>query len=287
MKNRLLPQIGSRFYVMGILNLTTDSFSGDGLLQQTDPLEAALAQAKQFAADGADILDLGAESTRPGATPVSADEECARLLPVLTRLKAELPDMLFSVDTYKAAVAEAALQAGAQIVNDIWGFRADDQMGAVVARFGATAVLMHNGRTVVQTEINTTLGGRDVGLHCDDITREVAAGLQQSVEIAHAAGLQDDQIILDPGIGFGKGTEQNLRLLKQLDQLKELGYPLLLGVSRKSFIGYMLNLPPEERLEGSLAANAYGMLHGADIVRVHDVHQTVRVARMLEAILQA
>jgi dihydropteroate synthase len=287
MKNRLLPQIGSRFYVMGILNLTTDSFSGDGLLQQTDPLEAALAQAKQFAADGADILDLGAESTRPGATPVSADEECARLLPVLTRLKAELPDMLFSVDTYKAAVAEAALQAGAQIVNDIWGFRADDQMGAVVARFGATAVLMHNGRTVVQTEINTTLGGRDVGVHYDDITREVAGGLQQSVEIAHAAGLQDDQIILDPGIGFGKGTEQNLRLLKQLDELKELGYPLLLGVSRKSFIGYKLNLPPEERLEGSLAANAYGMLHGADIVRVHDVRQTVRAARMLEAILQA
>ncbi|HOV30334.1 MAG TPA: dihydropteroate synthase [Anaerolineaceae bacterium] len=287
MKNRLLPQIGSRFYVMGILNLTTDSFSGDGLLQQTDPLEAALAQAKQFAADGADILDLGAESTRPGATPVSADEECERLLPVLTRLKAELPNMLFSVDTYKASVAEAALQAGAQIVNDIWGFRADDQMGAVVARFGATAVLMHNGRTVVQTEINTTLGGRDVGVHYDDITREVADELQQSVEIAHAAGLQDDQIILDPGIGFGKGTEQNLRLLKQLDQLKELGYPLLLGVSRKSFIGYKLNLPPEERLEGSLAANAYGMLHGADIVRVHDVRQTVRVARMLEAILQA
>ena len=287
MKNRLLPQIGSRFYVMGILNLTTDSFSGDGLLQQTNPLEAALAQAKQFAADGADILDLGAESTRPGATPVSADEECARLLPVLTRLKAELPNMLFSVDTYKATVAEAALQAGAQIVNDIWGFRADDQMGAAVARFGATAVLMHNGRTVVQTEINTTLGGRDVGVHYDDITREVADELQQSVEIAHAAGLQDDQIILDPGIGFGKGTEQNLRLLKQLDQLKELGYPLLLGVSRKSFIGYKLNLPPEERLEGSLAANAYGMLHGADIVRVHDVRQTVRAARMLEAILQA
>ena len=287
MKNRLLPQIGSRFYVMGILNLTTDSFSGDGLLQQTNPLEAALAQAKQFAADGADILDLGAESTRPGATPVSADEECARLLPVLTRLKAELPNMLFSVDTYKATVAEAALQAGAQIVNDIWGFRADDQMGAAVARFGATAVLMHNGRTVARTEINATLGGRDVGVHYDDITREVAAGLQQSVEIAHTAGLQDDQIILDPGIGFGKGTEQNLRLLKQLDELKELGYPLLLGVSRKSFIGYKLNLPPEERLEGSLAANAYGMLHGADIVRVHDVRQTVRVARMLEAILQA
>jgi len=287
MKNRLLPQIGSRFYVMGILNLTTDSFSGDGLLQQTNPLEAALAQAKQFAADGADILDLGAESTRPGATPVSADEECARLLPVLTRLKAELPNMLFSVDTYKATVAEAALQVGAQIINDIWGLRADDRMGTVVAHFGATAVLMHNGRTVVQTEINTTLGGRDVGLHYDDITREVAAGLQQSVEIAHTAGLQDDQIILDPGIGFGKGTEQNLRLLKQLDQLKELGYPLLLGVSRKSFIGYKLNLPPEERLEGSLAANAYGMLHGADIVRVHDVRQTVRVARMLEAILQA
>ena len=287
MKNRLLPQLGSHFYIMGILNLTADSFSGDGLLRQTDPLEAALAQAKQFATDGADILDLGAESTRPGATPVSADEECARLLPVLTRLKAELPDMLFSVDTYKAAVAEAALEAGAQIINDIWGFQADDQMGAVVARFGAIAVLMHNGRTLSQTEINPTLGGRDVGAHSGNIIREVIEGLRQSVATAHAAGLQDDQIILDPGIGFGKGTEQNLRLLKELDQLKELGYPLLLGVSRKSFIGYKLNLPPEERLEGSLAANAYGMLHGADIVRVHDVRQTVRVARMLEAILQA
>ncbi len=287
MKNRLLPQIGSRFYIMGILNLTADSFSGDGLLQQTDPLEAALAQAKQFAADGADILDLGAESTRPGATPVSADEECARLLPVLTRLKAELPDMLFSVDTYKAAVAEAALEAGAQIINDIWGFRADEQMGAVVAHFRAVAVLMHNRRTLAQTEINPTLGGRDVSAHSDNITGEVIEGLKQSVAIAHAAGLQDDQIILDPGIGFGKGTEQNLHLLKELDQLKELGYPLLLGVSRKSFIGYKLNLPPEERLEGSLAANAYGMLHGADIVRVHDVRQTVRAARMLEAILQA
>ena len=287
MKNRLLPQIGSRFYIMGILNLTADSFSGDGLLRQTDPLEAALAQAQQFAADGADILDLGAESTRPGAMPVSADEECTRLLPVLTRLKAELPGMLFSVDTYKAAVAEAALESGAQIINDIWGFKADEQMGAVVARFGAIAVLMHNGRTLAQTEINPTLGGRDVSVHSDNITREVIEGLRQSVTIAHAAGLQDDQIILDPGIGFGKGTEQNLRLLKELDQLKELSYPLLLGVSRKSFIGYKLNLPPEERLEGSLAANAYGMLHGADIVRVHDVRQTVRVARMLEAILQA
>jgi dihydropteroate synthase len=272
---------------MGILNLTADSFSGDGLLQQTDPLEAALAQAKQFAADGADILDLGAESTRPGATPVSADEECARLLPVLTRLKAELPDMLFSVDTYKAAVAEVALEAGVQIINDIWGFRADQQMGAVAARFGAVAILMHNRRTLALTEINPFLGGRDVSAHSDNITGEVIEGLRQSVAIAHAAGLQDDQIILDPGIGFGKGTEQNLRLLKELDQLKELGYPLLLGVSRKSFIGYKLNLPPEERLEGSLAANAYGMLHGADIVRVHDVRQTVRVARMLEAILQA
>jgi len=146
---------------------------------------------------------------------------------------------------------------------------------------------MHNRRTLNQTEINAALGGRYVDVHYDDITREVAEGLMQSVEIAHAAGLQDHQIILDPGIGFGKGTEQNLRLLKELDKLKELGFPLLLGVSRKSFIGYKLNLPAEERLEGSLAANAYGMLHGADIVRVHDVRQTVRVARMLEAILQA
>ena len=288
MKNRLLPQLGSRFYVMGIINLTPDSFSGDGLLQRADPLDAALAQAKQFAADGADILDLGAESTRPGAAPVSAEEECTRLLPVLERLKAELPQMLFSVDTYKAVVAEAALQAGAQIINDIWGFRADDQMGAAVARFGAVAVLMHNRRAQLpHAEIDPNLGGRDLDVHYDDITREVAEGLQQSVAIAHSAGLQDDQIILDPGIGFGKGTEQNLRLLKELGQLQALGYPLLLGVSRKSFIGYKLDLPPEERLEGSLAANAYGMLHGANIVRVHDVRQTVRVARMLEAILQA
>ncbi|HOG77410.1 MAG: dihydropteroate synthase [Anaerolineaceae bacterium] len=280
----LLPNLGNQTYIMGILNLTADSFSGDGLLQQGKPLQAALAQAHRFAADGAHILDLGAESTRPGASPVSAQQELERLLPVLCALREELPDIILSVDTYKAAVAKEALRAGAHIINDVWGLRADPQMGAVVAAGGACLVLMHNRSNPQNAAIDVSLGGRYVEISYGDVTAEVAEGLLQSARIAQEAGISDEQLILDPGIGFGKTTAQNLRLLKELDRLKALGFPLLLGISRKSFIGYTLNLPPEDRLEGSLAANAYGILHGADILRVHDVRETVRLARMLDAI---
>ena len=280
----LLPNLGKQTYIMGILNLTADSFSGDGLLQQGKPLQAALAQAHRFAADGAHILDLGAESTRPGASPVSAQQELERLLPVLCALREELPDIILSVDTYKAAVAKEALRAGAHIINDVWGLRADPQMGAVVAAGGACLVLMHNRSNPQNAAIDVSLGGRYVEISYGDVTAEVAEGLLQSARIAQEAGISDEQLILDPGIGFGKTTAQNLRLLKELDRLKALGFPLLLGISRKSFIGYTLNLPPEDRLEGSLAANAYGILHGADILRVHDVRETVRLARMLDAI---
>ncbi|NMD27987.1 MAG: dihydropteroate synthase [Chloroflexi bacterium] len=280
----LLPNLGNQTYIMGILNLTADSFSGDGLLQQGKPLQAALAQAHRFAADGAHILDLGAESTRPGASPVSAQQELERLLPVLCALREELPDIILSVDTYKAAVAKEALRAGAHIINDVWGLRADPQMGAVVAASGACLVLMHNRSNPQNAAIDVSLGGRYVDISYGDVTAEVAEGLLQSARIAQEAGISDEQLILDPGIGFGKTTAQNLRLLKELDRLKALGFPLLLGISRKSFIGYTLNLPPEDRLEGSLAANAYGILHGADILRVHDVRETVRLARMLDAI---
>ncbi|MGV8049304.1 MAG: dihydropteroate synthase [Anaerolineaceae bacterium] len=284
MKNRLLPNLGTQTYVMGIINLTSDSFSGDGILQQADPIHAALEQARQFLRDGADILDLGAESTRPAAVPVSAEEELERLLPVLESLVEQFPDALLSVDTYKASVAKACLKAGVQIVNDVWGFRMDPEMASVVAHFRATAVLMHNRATPQQTESSPTLGGRYVDVAYQDILEEVKRGLLDSVEIAKNAGVTDDAIILDPGIGFGKTTRQNLLLLQNLDQLTDLGFPILLGVSRKSFIGYTLDLPPGERLEGSLAANAYGILHGADIVRVHDVRETVRLAKMLDAI---
>ena len=283
----ILPNLGHQTYIMGILNLTPDSFSGDGLLQQADPLQAAIAQARGFVADGAHILDIGAESTRPGASPVPAEQEIERLLPVLAALREELPEAILSVDTYKANVAEESLRAGAHIINDVWGLRADPNMGAAVAASGASLVLMHNRSTPQNTQIDVSLGGRYVDISYGDVSVEVAEGLLQSVQIAREAGVSGGQIILDPGIGFGKTTPQNMRLLKELDHLKALGFPLLLGISRKSFIGYTLNLPPEDRLEGSLAANAYGLLHGADILRVHDVRQTARLAKMLDAIRNA
>ena len=285
MTNPLLPDLGQRTYVMAILNLTLDSFSGDGLLQKAHPLEETLAQARRFVAEGADILALGAESTRPGARPVSAEMELEALLPVLPLLRQELPNVVISVDTYKASVAEACLQAGAQIINDVWAFQKDEEMAAVVAKHGATVVLMHN-RSAHQTEA-TALGGRYVDVHYDNIVAEVSAGLSDAVHLAQIAGIADERILVDPGIGFGKTTAQNLQLLKHLARLRELGHPILLGISRKSFIGYTLDLPVDQRLEGSLAANAWGILHGADVVRVHDVLATVRLARMLDAIRAA
>ena len=286
MRNRLFPNLDKHTVVMGIINLTEDSFSGDGLESRPRPVEAALAQAAQFLADGAEILDLGAESTRPGALEVSAEEEIARLVPAVTAMRLSFPEAIISIDTYKAAVAQACLDAGAQIINDVWGLQKDPDMAATVAAAQASVVLMHNRSTKQQTELSQ-LGGRYIGVEYTDLISAVKGGLHESLALAQAAGISDDQIILDPGIGFGKTTEQNLFLVKNLDRLLEIGYPILLGISRKSFIGYTLDLPPQDRLEGSLAANAWGLMKGAGILRVHDVKATVRLARMLDAIRNA
>jgi len=273
--------------VMGILNLTPDSFSGDGLLSQADYQEKALGQATQFVQDGAHILDVGGESTRPGAQSVSAEEELTRIMPLVTAIKSKLPGTLISVDTYKAEVAEKVLQAGAHMINDVWGLRADPQMASVIARHNAHVVIMHNREARDNVEIQQNLGGHYTKTTYVDLIVEVSNELLEGVKIAESAGIPHDHIILDPGIGFAKTVKQNLFLLNHLNEIAKLGYPLLLGVSRKSFIGYTLDLPPAERLEGSLAANAIGILRGANILRVHDVKQTVRLARMLDAVLKS
>jgi dihydropteroate synthase len=283
---------GSRTYIMGILNITADSFSGDGLLSDEsitvpgDSLEIALDQAQRFLAAGADILDVGGESTRPGAQPVSAEEELQRVLPVVRALAAK-KDVLISIDTYKAQVAQAALQAGAHIVNDVWGLRADPDLAAVAAAYHAPLILMHNRSSWAHAEIKERLGGRYVGMAYTDLIQDICSELLESVALAHAAGVLDEQIILDPGIGFGKTVEQNLQLVNRLGEIRALGYPVLLGPSRKSFIGYTLSLPPELRLEGTAAAVAIGIDRGADIVRVHDVAYMARVVRMTDAIVRS
>ncbi len=291
-------QWGMRTYIMGILNITPDSFSGDGLMQSTNPLPlsagvaegeeglmAALEQARRFASAGADILDVGGESTRPGSQPVSAEEEMQRVLPVIRSLAREF-DLLISVDTYKAPVADAALRAGAGMVNDVWGLRADPDLASVVARHNVPVVLMHNRSSWAQAEIRERLGGRYVGMAYENLLEDIKRELLESVAIAHTAGIPDQNIILDPGIGFGKTLEQNLELLDRLGEIRQLGYPVLLGPSRKSFIGYTLNLPPDQRLEGTAAAVTVGIVRGADIVRVHDVEAMLRVARMTDAIVR-
>ncbi len=278
---------GARTYVMGILNVTPDSFSGDGLLTApTAVADAALAQARGFIETGADILDVGGDSTRPGAEPVSAEVELERVLPVVRALAGEFPDILISIDTYKAVVAEAALEAGAHLVNDVWGLRADPEMAAVAARFHAPVILMHNRSNPKSAEVRARLGGRYIGVEYDDLLEDVKRELMGSVAIARRAGIPDERIILDPGIGFGKTVEQNLELLNRLDEIRALGFPLLLGPSRKSFIGYTLDLPPDQRVEGTAAAVAIGIARGADIVRVHDVLEIARVARMADAIIR-
>lgn len=275
---------GSRTLLMGIINLTPDSFSGEGLMKQPDPLKAALEQARRFLKAGADILDVGGESTRPGAEVISAEEEMARLVPVIRALRAET-NAVISVDTYKAAVAEATLNEGADWINDVWGFRADADMAAVAARHACPVILMHN-RAAGSAEVKTVLGGHYVGTHYDDLLEDVKHELLESVALAHAAGIPDSRIILDPGIGFAKTVEQNLELLNRLGEVRALGYPILLGPSRKSFIGYTLNLPPDQRVEGTAAAVAVGIVRGADIVRVHDVESMARVVRMTDAIVR-
>lgn len=279
--------LGTRTFIMGILNLTPDSFSGDGLLQGGDAIAAALKQARHFAAAGADILDIGGESTRPGAQAVSADEEISRVIPVIHALAKEDLNIILSIDTYKAEVAEEGINAGASWVNDVWGLRADPMLAEVAARHRVPLILMHNRSKPGNAELQAKLGGRYVGMEYDDLIADVSRELLASADMAVRAGVDPDDIILDPGIGFGKTVEQNLTLLNRLDAIKALGYPVLLGPSRKSFIGYTLNLPPDQRLEGTLAACAVGIQRGADILRVHDVEPVVRLARMTDAILSA
>lgn len=277
---------GARTYVMGILNITPDSFSGDGLVSKDgDFFDSALRQAARFAAAGVDILDVGGESTRPGAQPVGQEEELERVIPVIQAIAARF-DTPVSVDTYRAVTAEAAIKGGAHIVNDIWGFRADPELAGVVGRWRVPVILMHNRSSWASAQVKERLGGRYVGVPYQDLVPDVRGELMESVALAHAAGIPDEHIILDPGIGFGKTTEQNLELLDRLDEIRSLGYPVLLGPSRKSFIGYTLDLPPDQRVEGTAAAVAIGIARGADIVRVHDVEYMMRVAKMSDAIVR-
>lgn len=279
---------GQRTYVMGIINATPDSFSGDGLAQVSteEAVARAVAQARRFLDDGADILDVGGESTRPGSVPVTAEEELARVVPVIRALRTAVGEATISVDTYRAAVAEAALDAGADWINDVWGLRMDPEMAALVAARGCPVVIMHNRSKPKDVAQEQRLGGRYVGIHYDELIGDIRRELAEQMELAYAAGVREEQIVLDPGIGFGKTVEQNVELLDRLGELKDLGRPLLIGPSRKSFIGYTLDLPPEERTEGTAAAVAIGIDRGADIVRVHDVRAIARVARMTDRIVR-
>ena len=276
---------GSRTYVMGILNITPDSFSGDGLESGADSLYRALSQAERFATAGADILDVGGESTRPGAAPVSAEEEKQRVIPVIKAITSEL-DIPVSIDTYKAEVAAAALDAGAHLVNDVWAFRADPELAALVAERGVPVILMHNRSNPANADLREKLGGRYIGVEYGNLIEDIKRELMESVEIGKKAGIENNSIILDPGIGFGKTVEQNLELLDRCGELRDLGYPLLVGPSRKSFIGYTLDLPPDQRVEGTAAAVAIAIARGADIVRVHDVEEMLRVVKMTDAIVR-
>jgi dihydropteroate synthase len=264
--------LGERTLVMGIVNVTPDSFADGGVHFRA---EDAIAGALRMAAEGADILDIGAESTRPGHTPIAAEEEWERLEPVLESLAASgIPLPPISIDTTKPEVARRALQARAAIVNDIWGFQRDPGLPAVTAEFGAAAVLMHN-----RESIDATI----------DIAADMLRFFERSLDIARRAGVKDERIVLDPGIGFGKSRAQQFQAIAALPKIKALGFPVLLGVSRKSFIGRLFEPqpPPGERLPGTIAASAIGVFAGADIVRVHDVAAHVQAMRVADALRRA
>ena len=269
---------GQRTYVMGVINVSPDSFSGDGLAD----VEGAVARAKRLASDGADIIDIGGESTRPGSTPVSTDEELRRVIPVVEKLVHEISVPL-SVDTYKLEVARQALDAGANMINDIWGLKKEPRLADLAAQKGVPIALMSNQR----------------GSPCHDIMSTVISDLKRAIEQALDAGVARENIIVDPGIGFGKTQEQNLEVLQRLEELQALGRPILVGSSRKSFIGWVLDLTPEQRLsevpfvppddqrlEGTAATIAMGIAKGTDIVRVHDVKEMARVCKMSDALVR-
>ena len=269
--------------VMGILNVTPDSFSGDGIVPQGDYIARAVAQAERMIADGADMIDIGGESSRPGAAPVPTDEEIRRVIPVIAVIRDKFTALPIAIDTVKAEVAEKALQTGATIINDISAL-SDAHMGEVVARYGASIVLMHNRSTTGDVTHDKKIGGQYNSPIYADIIEDVTRDLLVRAEAALAAGIAEDKIILDPGIGFGKSAQENLALIAHCDHLKVLGFPILMGVSRKSFIGGILDLPVEERLEGTAACVTASVLRGADIVRVHDVKFMARIVKMAAAL---
>ena len=251
-------------YVMGILNVTPDSFFDGG---RYNTIDRALYRAEEMIGEGADVLDIGGESTRPGHTPISEDEEICRISPVIEKIKSEF-NVPISVDTYKSEVARATIAAGADMINDIWGLKFDPEMAGVIAKKNITCCLMHNRKEAVY----------------ENYMAEVMRDLEESLNIARRAGIDDGKIILDPGIGFGKTYENNLEIIDKLEMLHSLGYPILLGASRKSVIGLTLDLPPEERVEGTIVTSVYAVLKGAMFVRVHDVKENVRAIKMAEAI---
>ena len=276
---------GRQTYVMGIINVTPDSFSGDGLLNQADWLAAVVDQGRMMLEAGAHVLDVGGESTRPGAAAVSVTDELDRVMPAIQALR-EAGLGPISIDTYKAAVAREALEAGAVMVNDVWALRRDPDMAALIAERGVPVILMHNRSKPQDAAFEARLGGRYTGSHYDDLIPDIQRELQEGVDLARSAGIPDWKIVLDPGIGFGKTVSQNLELLDRVGEFKALGFPIMIGPSRKSFIGYTLNLPPDQRVEGTAAAVAISIARGADIVRVHDVEGMARVARMTDAIVR-
>lgn len=259
-------KLKERTYIMGILNVTPDSFSDGGSFNS---VQNAVLRAKEMILEGVDIIDIGGESTRPNHEPVSLEEELNRVIPIIKAIRKEL-DVPISIDTYKAKVAEEAILAGANLINDVWGFKKDKEMASVAAKYNVACCLMHNRENI----------------NYNNFIEDVIVDLKESINIALGAGVKRENIILDPGIGFAKTYEQNLYLMSNLESLKVLGYPILLGTSRKSIIGNTLNLPPNERVEGTLSTSVIGIVKGCDFVRVHDIKENKRAIVMADTILR-
>lgn len=260
-------EFGKRTLIMGILNLTPDSFSDGGDFVSVDK---ALEHARKMIGEGADIIDIGGESSRPGHLRIDAEEELRRVIPVIRKLREET-DAILSLDTIRSEVAEEGIKNGIHIINDIWGFQEDKQLAAVAAKYETPVVLMHN-------RSNYDYEG--------DMIEEICRFLRESVQIALDAGVHADKIILDPGVGFGKTAEQNITVMSRLKEIRAIGYPVLLGTSRKSMIGHILNVPPKERVSGTVATTVLGIAQGVDIVRVHDVLENAQAAKVTDAIVR-
>ena len=260
-------KLGERTYVMGILNVTPDSFSDGGKFNN---IEAALKRAKELIDDGADIIDIGGESTRPNFEVVKAEEEIKRVVPIIKAIKENF-DIPISIDTYKSETAKAAIEAGADLINDVWGFKKDKNMAKVAYEYGVPCILMHNRE---KAEYN-------------NLMEDVINDLEESINIALEAGVKKENIILDPGIGFAKTLEENLKVMNNLEKIRDMGYPVLLGTSRKSMIGLTLDLPVDKRLEGTIATTVLGIVKGCEFIRVHDVLENKRACVMTDAILKA